>query len=908
VLLAGLAGTFLYLRSAYPPERLLALLEPRVEAALGRDVEIGAAQLVPFPLAVRLDAVRVAAAPGSTAAPLLEIGSIRFELRLLPLLRREVRVRTLVLDSPRVILEQNAAKHWNFARSGPEAAPKAGAGHAADGPRLALAVESLEIRSGEVSVWSAPQEIGLRLPVNSELRFEADREWRDVRVSGWIESDGITGGDRGRLAKLHGLRLRLEPALAANVAEHSATIEKLRVTLMGLVVDLAGRGALVDGRPVVHLESRTEELDLAALQSLVPPEVAPQLQSVRAAGKGKLELQVDLPQTGRMDLRGSFQMQGGSLQSERWPAGVQDIRADLRFAGDSLEVENLEARIAGSPLRIRGSAHRGVPPAPPAYDLRLETTLDLAKALPLLPKPPPADIRGRAQADLRARGSLGSRALPRFEGPITLADVQVTAPALRQPLGIEARLLAQGDVVRIENAELRLGGQEVTVDGTLHPALPPELPAVSLQARADKLDLDAALPPESAPGGAAAKPGSPAAAPPTLLPPLPKAKLDVALRAGAVQVRKSAWRDVNLDFHSQPQGFDLGLRAASFEQDKLRLQDLQGRLAGAPPSASGRLQARAGKLGKIEASNLAGDLRVAGNRIELANVAGRAYDGNLKGKLAVDLDKPDQPKQQLDLEVEEVQLAGLLGEITQAAGFISGSLSATSSFKSQGAGEALRNRLTASGQGVALNGQLRGSPLLTSLAQILHLESLQNLRYRDLGFAFQVQEGRIQIPRLQVRATDMDLGLLGNVGLDGSLDLGLNVQLSEEVSKRYARGQIGSALGTLFANPEGRLVLDFKVGGNLRQPALRPDLEKTTGRAGMQSLAKLGLERFLGKNVGPAPAADSLETKANENTKATPEDLPQRAVREAIRGLLGGRKKAAVDSTKKAAPDSSRKP
>src|SRR5262245_54426384 len=124
VLLAGLAGTFLYLRSAYPPERLLALLEPRVEAALGRDVEIGGAQLVPFPLAVRLDAVRIAAAPGSTAASLLEIGSIRFELRLMPLLRREVRVRTLVLDSPRVILEQNAAKRWNFARSGPAAAPK----------------------------------------------------------------------------------------------------------------------------------------------------------------------------------------------------------------------------------------------------------------------------------------------------------------------------------------------------------------------------------------------------------------------------------------------------------------------------------------------------------------------------------------------------------------------------------------------------------------------------------------------------------------------------------------------------------------------------------------------------------------------------------------------------------------
>jgi hypothetical protein len=234
-------------------------------------------------------------------------------------------------------------------------------------------------------------------------------------------------------------------------------------------------------------------------------------------------------------------------------------------------------------------------------------------------------------------------------------------------------------------------------------------------------------------------------------------------------------------------------------------------------------------------------------------------------------------------------------------------LSATSSFKSVGMGAALRDRLTASGQGVALNGQLRGSPLLTSLGQILHLESLQNLRYRDLGFAFQVEEGRIKIPRLQVRASDMDLGLQGSVGMDGGLDLGLNVQLSEEVSKRYARGQIGSALGALFADPQGRLVLDFKVGGNFKQPALRPDVDKTASRGGMQSLAKLGLERFLGKGAGPTLAPDSLKN-VEDKLKATPEDLPQRAVRDAIQGLLRGRKKTAPDTTKKAAPDSTRKP
>ena len=154
----------------------------------------------------------------------------------------------------------------------------------------------------------------------------------------------------------------------------------------------------------------------------------------------------------------------------------------------------------------------------------------------------------------------------------------------------------------------------------------------------------------------------------------------------------------------------------------------------------------------------------------------------------------------------------------------------------------------------------------------------------------------------------MDLGLQGSVGLDGGLDLGLNVQLSEEVSKRYARGQIGSALGALFADPQGRLVLDFKVGGNFKQPVVRPDADKTASRAGLQSLGKLGLERFLGKGAGPAPAPDSLKNVAEDKIKAAQEDLRERAVREAVRGLFGGRKRTAPDTTKKAAPDSTRKP
>jgi uncharacterized protein involved in outer membrane biogenesis len=883
ILLATIA--FLYLRRSYPPERLLALVEPRVESALGRDIEIASAQLTPFPLAVRLDDVRIQAAPGFANPNLVTLASLRFDLRLGPLLQRRIAVRSLVIESPRVFLEQNMEGRWNYelskgaAKDVPESAS---AGAAAVAP-LGLAVETLQLRDGELHLWNAPQDVALELPFAGKWSVRTDRELRDIRVEGWLESDAVSGGDRGRLARLQGVRLRLEPRLRADVADSSAVIEALHVELQGLALDLAGNASIRGGAPQMQLQTRSNEFELAELLSLVPQELAPQIESLRASGRGRLALEIDLPAGGEAELSGRLSISDGSIESEEWPA-IGGLQADLDFAGAFLMISKLEAKVAGSPIRIEGRVHEPFDRAQAALDLNLQAAVDLGQALQLFESPDDLELSGNAGASLRVQGSPYSGALPHLQGPITLESVRIRTARLTQPLGLHARLEARGDQIEIASATLNAGGSKVTLEGTLQPALAPDLPRLELRARAGKLDLDPLLPaPDSdaAPGedGAAARPTQ-QAGPPPLLP----VRMQATLQVDTIHARGATLREARVELDAGPEAIDARLTAATFDRDKLHLEALRGRVRGQPTQASGTLQAASGKLDKLALSDLESDVQVAGTRLELTNLRARAYQGRVVGQVAIDLAEPATPHQELEIEVEEVQLGGLLGDVTTAGTLVHGSLSGTSSWSSRGVdGAAIRRNLTAEGQGVALNGTLRDTPLLMALGEILKLTSLRDFNYRELGFTFEVESGRVRFPRLQLRGSDANLALLGSVGLDGDLDLDLNVQLSDELSRHYLKQRGGSTLGSIFADDQGRVVLDFDVSGSVRAPRLRPNLQRTAAR-GLKSIEDLDLGKLLGE-VAEDPK--SAETIVGDKLKDT------------LGGLLGSKKRAAPDSTRK---------
>lgn len=99
VLLLILSGVALYF---FDPETLRAPLQKQAAAALGRDVTLGKISLAYFPLpAVRVGEIRIAGATAADPA-FAEISELRLRVAILPLLARQVVLRALEIDAPRI--------------------------------------------------------------------------------------------------------------------------------------------------------------------------------------------------------------------------------------------------------------------------------------------------------------------------------------------------------------------------------------------------------------------------------------------------------------------------------------------------------------------------------------------------------------------------------------------------------------------------------------------------------------------------------------------------------------------------------------------------------------------------------------------------------------------------------------
>jgi hypothetical protein len=123
-----------------------------------------------------------------------------------------------------------------------------------------------------------------------------------------------------------------------------------------------------------------------------------------------------------------------------------------------------------------------------------------------------------------------------------------------------------------------------------------------------------------------------------------------------------------------------------------------------------------------------------------------------------------------------------------------------------------------------------------------------------------------------IHANDADIGVGGSIGLDGGLDLDLHLLLSEAATKRYlSANRTAATVGSLFSDANGRLVFDFKVGGQYKSPKVNLDLQKTASSAGIAKLTAGLLERVLGgKTPFPLPGLPLPTGSTGSSTSATP--------------------------------------
>ncbi|MCW5978317.1 MAG: AsmA family protein [Bryobacteraceae bacterium] len=144
VLVAALAAVVLLI----DVDRFRPQVEEQLESRLARPVEMGRIGLRLFPPAFRVEQLVVREAEGfPSSRPFVSAENVSVRIGLLPLLRGQAHIHSLILDRPAVELVKNAQGVWNYSTIGRRAGDP-GAAREASG----IALDRLAIAGGRIAV------------------------------------------------------------------------------------------------------------------------------------------------------------------------------------------------------------------------------------------------------------------------------------------------------------------------------------------------------------------------------------------------------------------------------------------------------------------------------------------------------------------------------------------------------------------------------------------------------------------------------------------------------------------------------------------------------------------------------------------------------------------------------------
>jgi len=344
----------------------------------------------------------------------------------------------------------------------------------------------------------------------------------------------------------------------------------------------------------------------------------------------------------------------------------------------------------------------------------------------------------------------------------------------------------------------------------------------------------------------------------------------------------------------------------------LDLAELMPATPGSPllPNARGTGQISVARLKNegLDVRDVSARIRLEPGVVTADPFLASAYGGVARGALAADFSRSDAPKITVRAQLDSARVDSLLTTWTGAGGLLKGTLVTHLDITAAGVSpEDIQRSLAGEGELLVLNGVLGPAPVLSKVASLTRMPSLETLRFRDARSPFRIENGRVLTGPAALHGNFGDAVLAGAVGFDGSLDYVASLTIPKSLVARMG-AEAALAAGAL-SDDEGNVLLDLRIGGSAQKPNVSLDqkamADRLTGKA-MKLIQRQGqgFEKKLFDALGIAPASgdsagsDSARRDTTQVTDGQRRQLEKQLKSKAqdlLRGFFGD----APDTTKK---------
>ncbi len=822
-LLYGAAAVLLH--TLLDSESLRERIEPRMEAALARDVELGGVGLSVFPgLGVELRDLSVASPEGMEAPAVASAEEIRLGIALLPLLRRQVRLDRASAEGVEVLLVVGEDGRSNFGDFLPEGDAPPGA---AGGGGSSFSLEVRDVRLDRVRV--AYRDRGTDAEVEAlglSGRATVERDGEAWRVDGRLAADELRGRGYPAAERWSGRPVELTIDGRAGpegrwleIASGSARAGPVEVSVDGRVDSLRSTERLLD------LRVRAEELALEEVASLALPADAG---SDRVSGVLGLDLAISGPlgPAARPAATGTATLREGAYRHGDGDGAplAEGMEGEATLERDSVVLRRLAGRLMGGPLEARGSLRLGADGRPFAGRVT---------AAPRLEQRPGAgadslEASGTVRIEADVAGRLGAPSATRVRGTADPGDVRVRRPGW-------------AGAVALPSGSVRLEGDRASADG-----LPVVVAGDTLRLTGRLLGLFSGL-------------GDPDARP----------ELDAELRGARLDAGAVFPPDAGGPSYGQLAFAHVGGRRLEGRTAVEIATDRGMARPGAPP-IRGELRVELEELvyGSWRLSGASGRLVLGADRMEVRDAGFDVLGGRASGSVTLGLGTDPLQPFSFRLDVEGVEGSDLLARTTPLGGLFSG----TTSLRLAAAGTLDTLMLPASsgleGEGRLQvdGGRMRENPVSRAVARRLSVPALREPGFERFVAPFRIRGDSLQLPSSTLAADSLSVRLSGGAGLGGRLDLTAAVDLPRRLLSKVPLpgGAGGDALRGLVEGAGRTGSLSLGIRGTTDDPRIEVGVEGQSGAAGgirdqaekqLEERARGFLDRLMGNREAPRDTA-----------------------------------------------------
>jgi AsmA protein len=219
--------------------------------------------------------------------------------------------------------------------------------------------------------------------------------------------------------------------------------------------------------------------------------------------------------------------------------------------------------------------------------------------------------------------------------------------------------------------------------------------------------------------------------------------------------------------------------------------------------------------------------------------------------------------------------------LPKAAGSLLGAMNLTFDLDGRGSQwKSMSRNLSGAGDMLVSDGRLVSPGLVKGFSSIVQLSDLKDIQFENFKAQFKVVNGKVQLDS-QLTSERLKLSPQGSIGLDGSLDLGLDTRLSPELSAKLDKG---GSVTRYLQDQDGWTQLPLLLTGDFSSPRFGLD-PKGINRQASKALGQ-ELNRQLDKLFKSKDSNSTAEDQSGGAAEPA-EDPGRKLLQDSLQKLFG---------------------